>query len=78
MSVSVFGSRAKWAAKTYSDLDLALMGDARLPLLLLSELADAFGESDLAFKVDVVDWHLVTPGFRTVIEKDQLAFPLVD
>ena len=65
VTVHVFGSRAKWTAKTHSDLDLALKRDAPLPSSLLAELAEAFSESDLPFKVDVVDWRAVGPGLRT-------------
>lgn len=70
VSVRVFGSRAKWTAKTFSDLDLALKGKEKLPYKVMVELADAFEESDLPFRVDVVDWHTVTPSFQAVIDRD--------
>lgn len=70
VSVRVFGSRAKWTAKTFSDLDLALKGKEKLPYKVMVELADAFEESDLPFRVDVVDWHAVTPSFQAVIDRD--------
>lgn len=70
VSVRVFGSRAKWTAKTFSDLDLAVKGKEKLPYQLMVELADAFEESDLPFRVDVVDWHTVTPSFQAVIDRD--------
>ena len=54
--VLAFGSRATWTAKDYSDLDLAIMGDEPLSPDATSALAEGFGESDLPFKVDVVDW----------------------
>jgi type I restriction enzyme, S subunit len=68
--VRVFGSRAKWTAKTHSDLDLALRGKERLPETVVAELAEAFSESDLPFNVDVVDWHGVSPSFQSVIDRD--------
>jgi len=70
VSVRVFGSRARGTAKPYSDLDLALMGGERLSLALLADLADAFSDSDLPFKVDVVDWRSAAPAFRAVIDRD--------
>lgn len=78
-SVWVFGSRAKWTAKTHSDLDLAIKGKERLPFSVLSDLAEAFSESDLPFKVDVVDWHAITPALRAVIDRDglSLSWPLL-
>jgi len=75
-SVRVFGSRAKWSAKTHSDLDLALRGKDRLQLALLADLAEAFSESDLPFKVDVVDWRTVTRSFQEVIDRDGVALRL--
>lgn len=75
VSVRVFGSRAKWAAKPHSDLDLALKGKGPLPPSLMSELAEAFSESDLPFKVDVVDWHSVASSFQAVIDRDGAPLP---
>ena len=68
--VLAFGSRATWTAKEYSDLDLAVLGDKPLPLDVASALAESFVESDLPFKVDVVDWASTSESFRKVIERD--------
>lgn len=73
VSVRVFGSRAKWTAKPHSDLDLALKGKEPLPRSVLGDLAEAFSESDLPFRVDVVDWQTVTPSFQAVIDRDGVA-----
>jgi DNA-directed RNA polymerase beta subunit len=35
----------------------------------LAALKEAFQESDLAFRVDVLDWHALSPEFRGVIER---------
>ncbi|WP_176596480.1 restriction endonuclease subunit S [Sphingobium sp. 15-1] len=72
VSVRVFGSRAKWSAKPHSDLDLAVKGKGPLPRSALGDLAEAFSESDLPFRVDVVDWHTVAPSFQAVIDRDGL------
>lgn len=79
VSVRVFGSRAKWTAKPHSDLDLALKGKEPLPRSVLGDLAEAFSESDLPFRVDVVDWQTVTPSFQAVIDRDgkPLSWPIV-
>ena len=68
--VLAFGSRVTWTAKHYSDLDLAVLGDEPLPLDLTSALAESFDDSDLPFKVDVVDWASTSESFREVIEKN--------
>jgi predicted nucleotidyltransferase len=70
VTVLVFGSRAKGAPKPYSDLDLALKGGDRLPLAALADLAEAFCESDLPFKVDVVDWRSAGSGLQQAIDRD--------
>lgn len=74
VSVRVFGSRAKGTAKPYSDLDLALKGDSRLSMALLADVADAFSDSDLPFRVDVVDWRSTAPAFQAVIDRDGVGF----
>ncbi len=70
--VWAFGSRARGGAKKYSDLDLAVVGEERQPFSLLNELAEAFDESDLTIKVDLVDWAATREAFRRIIEKDRV------
>ncbi|MBO9879469.1 restriction endonuclease subunit S [Xanthomonas sp. D-99] len=70
--VWAFGSRAKWLAKQYSDLDLAIITDQPLSLAVSAALADDFSESDLPWKVDVVDWATTGESFRKIIERDKV------
>jgi type I restriction enzyme S subunit len=70
--VWAFGSRARRAAKPWSDLDLAVLGSAPLGLAQAAALADAFSESDLPWKVDLVDWATTSEAFRRVIEQDKV------
>ena len=70
--VWAFGSRAKWAAKPYSDLDLAILADQPLDWSVSAALADDFSESDLPFKVDIVDWATTSEVFRKIIEADKV------
>lgn len=70
MDVWAFGSRAKRTAKPYSDLDLALITLQPLPLGQLAAITDAFAESDLPIRVDVVDWASTSEAFRKIIEQD--------
>lgn len=65
--VLVFGSRATGTAKKYSDLDLAVIGDTPLTLGQLALLEHDFDESELPFKVDVVDWATTREPFREII-----------
>lgn len=42
--------------------------DTRLPLDVAVALAEDFSESDLPWKVDIVDWATTSAAFRKVIE----------
>ena len=68
--VRAFGSRATWTAKDYSDLDLAVVGEGPLDWRTLDRLKEAFEESDLPMRVDVLDWHGISDSFRKVVERD--------
>ena len=35
-------------------------------------LAEDFAESDLPFKVDIVDWAVTSAAFRKIIERDKV------
>lgn len=70
--VWAFGSRARGNAKPYSDLDLAIITDRPLPIEIDARLADAFAESDLPWKVDVLDWATTQESFRRIIERDRV------
>lgn len=65
--VLVFGSRVTKTFKPHSDIDLCVMGDAPLSLEQLATLRDAFSESSLPMRVDIVDWTSITPEFRSII-----------
>ena len=67
-----FGSRAKWLAKEYSDLDLCIVGETPLGFRVLGLLDEAFDESDLPYKVDIVDWATTSESFRKIIEGDKV------
>ena len=68
--VRAFGSRAAWTARDYSDLDLAVVGQGPLDWRTLGRLKEAFEESTLPMRVDVLDWHAIPENFREVIRRD--------
>lgn len=72
LEVWAFGSRAKWQAKEFSDLDLAIIGDTPLSLDVRASLNEAFSESDLPWKVDVVDWATTSDSFRKIITQKKI------
>jgi len=72
VQVAVFGSRAGGRVKPFSDLDLVLEGPAPLPWSLLGTLADAFDESLLPFKVDLIDRRAVSDEFGAIVDASKL------
>ncbi len=72
LEVRAFGSRVTWTARQTSDLDLALMTDTPLSIDRTAALRAAFTDSDLPFRVDVVDWASTPEAFRQRILAEQL------
>jgi predicted nucleotidyltransferase len=70
--VWAFGSRATHTEKPYSDLDLVIVSDTGLSLSQLAAIENDFSESDLPFKVDVVDSAAISPAFRGMIESHRV------
>ena len=62
--VWAYGSRTRGSSWKYSDLDLAVIGPSKLDPLRIYRLRDAFEESPLDFRVDVLDWHAVSESFH--------------
>ncbi len=65
--VRAFGSRAAGNAKPYSDLDLALVGPEKLAPNKLHRLREAFAESTLSIRVELLDWHTISENFQRII-----------
>jgi len=71
-AVWAFGSRAKRTAKAFSDLDLVVVGEETLGIDRMATLREAFQDSVLPFKVDIVDWALAEEQFRKTIEESRV------
>lgn len=67
VEVRIFGSRYHGTTRPYSDLDIALVGKEKLDWLKLHRLREAFADSNLPYRVDVLDWHAISPTFQQVI-----------
>jgi len=67
LQVWAFGSRVSGRARQFSDLDLCIVGEKPLPPAVAAALAEDFSNSDLPFKVDLVDWITASPTFRDII-----------
>ena len=76
--VWAFGSRVNGTAKETSDLDLVVIGETPLDFQRLGSLRDDFSESNLPYKVDVVDWAKIGETFREIIRKDNVLIKKVN
>ena len=65
--VRAFGSRVTGSVKPWSDLDLAVIAEQPLGFRRLGLLVEAFQESTLPFRVDVLDWHETSSSFQAII-----------
>jgi len=69
VTVLAYGSRVNGNSGKSSDLDLALVDKAPLPLSKISALKEDFSESDLPFRVDLIDFHQATDEFQQKIRE---------
>ena len=70
--VWAFGSRVNGTARPTSDLDLVIMGQEPVALRTMAMLRDAFSESDLPMKIDILDWATTSEEFRNIIEQNKV------
>ena len=73
MGIRVARARASAAgrASAYSDLDLAIDAGGSLTLDEARSWPEVFSDSDLQYRVDIVDWNAIDDRFRRIIT-DQL------
>jgi len=71
-TVWAFGSRVMHTQKPFSDLDIVVVNDEPLSIATMAELSEAFSESDLPWKVDVVDWASISDSFKDHIKSNKL------
>ena len=64
--VFVFGSRAESKARKFSDYDIGILGDRTVPMGKIALIKDELEESDLPYRVDVVDFRLVSKDFKKI------------
>lgn len=67
--VWAFGSRIQGNAKAYSDLDIVVVGERKIESKRFYSLKEAFEDSELPMRVDVLDWQAISESFRNVIKK---------
>lgn len=68
--VRAFGSRVAGTAKRYSDLDLVIVGKNEVAASVLEKIKEDFQESDVPFRIDILDWHKISKEFRDIIGRE--------
>lgn len=66
-TIYLFGSYAKGTATKFSDIDIAIDLGRPLDTKVWSLLDEAFSESDILQKVDLVDIHRAKESFKKII-----------
>ncbi|MEK7203166.1 MAG: nucleotidyltransferase domain-containing protein [Patescibacteria group bacterium] len=64
--VFMFGSRVNGKASKYSDYDIGISGKKSLPSKTKILIEESLEESDIPYKVDIVDFFLVSPNFQKI------------
>lgn len=78
--VIAYGSRVNGTAHEGSDLDLVVRNrlNSVVPIRNLSEVRDAFSESNLPILVDILDWAQIPDSFKEEVERTGIViFPAV-
>ncbi len=72
--IYIFGSRAKNEYKEYSDIDIVIDGGAPLDKEKLLNINIELTESNIPYKVDVIDFFDITESFKNFIKDDMKPF----
>ncbi|MFH1372098.1 MAG: nucleotidyltransferase domain-containing protein [Planctomycetota bacterium] len=67
--IRAFGSRVNGTVKPYSDLDLVIVGKEKIKRRTRALLREEFAESNLPFRVDVLDYNAISKEFQAVVDK---------
>ena len=70
---SAYGSRAKGTAHALSDLDLCSLKP--IPRKVISNIQEDFRNSNLPYKVDIIDWNRCSADFQACIKDDLITLP---
>ena len=66
----LFGSHARGDARPSSDIDLAFLPLETLPASLISDLGEAFEESTIPCRVDLVDLRYASTSLKGEVERE--------
>lgn len=69
----IFGSYVSGTDTNSSDIDIGIQGKTQLPGNKLVEIEEEFGNSELPYQVDVVDFNQVSKQFKRQVNKRYLS-----
>jgi predicted nucleotidyltransferase len=69
-----FGSRVKGTNSKFSDLDLIYLEN--IPEVELDKIIEEFEESDLPFKIDILNYNKCDQTFKNIIDQTKLSSPI--
>lgn len=65
-----FGSRAKGAPSKFSDVDLAIASEKKVPGYILENVREVMEQSRFPYRVDVVDLNSLSKTFKENVLKE--------
>ena len=68
----IFGSHIIGNNRKWSDIDIGILGASKLPTMTFFDLEEELEESNLPYKVDLVDFTQVTDKFKHNAMKNTL------
>lgn len=68
--VYAFGSRFKHNNRKFSDFDIAIDIGEKLSFEFLNILKEAFEESDLPYRVDIIDYNNISNKFKNIVDNE--------
>lgn len=70
LKLGLFGSRIKGTPARFSDIDLAVAGEQKIPGHILENVREVMENSRLPYRVDVVDLNSLSKTFRENVLKE--------
>ena len=72
--VFAYGSRVKGTSKKFSDLDLVFKSATPVSFSLIAKIHTKFEQSNLPFRVSLIDYYKTDPIFIEAIKNDFVLF----
>jgi predicted nucleotidyltransferase len=66
--IKIFGSRANNSSNNNSDIDIAIISNKKIDLKTLAKIKMAFEESDIPYRVDIIDYMSASENFKKIID----------